>query len=108
MGEWKSRKYSEGHREPASTLDGNSAAEERDVPAEVFLLAGLSIILCLGTWKEGGGEARTQRGSTVRRSGAAQAEAGRRWKRSVSDACSACLGERGAGTLGERGAGDVR
>ena len=71
MGEWKSRNDSEGHQEPASTLAGTSAAEERDVPAEVFLLADLSIILRLGTWKEGGGEARTQRGFTVRRSGAA-------------------------------------
>ena len=71
MGEWKSRKDSEGHEEPASNLAGTSAAEERDVPAEVLLLADLSIILRLGTWKEGVGETRTQRGSTVRRSGAA-------------------------------------
>ena len=61
MGEWKSRKDSEGHQEPASTIAGTSGAEERDVPVEVFLLADLSIILRLGTWKEGGGEARTQR-----------------------------------------------
>ena len=71
MGEWKSRKDSEGHQEPASTIAGTSGAEERDVPVEVFLLADLSIILRLGTWKERGGEARTQRGFTVRRSGAA-------------------------------------
>ena len=49
MGEWKSRNDSEGHQEPASTLAGTSAAEERDVPVEVFLLADLSIILRLGS-----------------------------------------------------------
>ena len=54
MGEWKSRKDSEGQQEPASTIAGTSGAEERDVPVEVFLLADLSIILRLGTWKEGG------------------------------------------------------
>jgi hypothetical protein len=56
MGEWKSRKDSEGHQEPAGQLAGTSPAEERDVPAEVFLLADLLIILRLGTWKKGGGE----------------------------------------------------
>ena len=75
MGEWKSRKDSEGQQEPASTIAPTSGAEEeRDVKVEVFLpslLADISTILRLGTWKEGGGEARTQRGFTVRRSGAA-------------------------------------
>ena len=39
------KKKSEGHQEPASTLAGTSAAEERDVPAEVLLSADLPIIL---------------------------------------------------------------
>ena len=96
MGEWKSRKDSEGHQEPASTLAGTSAAEERDVPAEVVLQADLSVILRLGTWKEGGGRARSQRGFTVRVGVELQAEAG--GGGSVSD----CAVQGGSAKQGQR------